>query len=472
MSKPKSRKPAPVAAPAGEEWQIFAKANEYHAEQWRDLIASCRARIEQHRQRDVTLRLTDRAGRPLARRAVRVEQTGSDFLWGFGGWGTLNALRTGQFADQHVERQHKYYAQLFNAVNLMHYWAELHCANAPVSEEYQGFPDYSDVQRGVDWALANGLTPKGHPIFWPVDKAIPAWLHKYDYPTKLKFLEVRVRQLVSRFRGKIKLYDAVNEAIWEPSFAKTHERHWPHLTPIPEIVEYIEPVLRWAREEDPDAQYIVNDYGVHVGHLEKIPVVSSDGRYIHRDFQARRYQELILALKERGVAPDAVGIQGFFGGWGHHDKDLATLDLLGTQTGLPVHITEFQPGGKQVKDLETAGVPRDEILERMGQYTENAIITAFAHESVEGFFLWYNQEHLFDGKGYPSQFYRRLHDLIHRQWRTNVTLQTDAAGQVKFRGFCGTYGVRLTDLPQPRSVSLPVPQNQRGPVRAALALPV
>ena len=470
MSKP--RKTVTPAAPAGEEWQIFAKANEYHAEQWRDLIASSRAQIEQVRKRDVTLRLTDHAGQPLAKRTVRVVQTGSDFLWGYSGWGTLNALRAGQFTDQKVEREHRNYAQLFNAVNLMHYWAELHCSNAPVSEEYQGFPDYSDVQRGVDWALANNLTPKGHPIFWPVDKAIPEWLHKYDYPTKLKFLEVRVRQLVSRFRGKIKLYDAVNEAIWEPSFAKTHERHWPHLTPIAEIVDYIEPVLRWAREEDPDARYIVNDYGVHVGHLEQIPINTNDGRYINRDFQARRYQELILALKARGATPDAVGIQGFFGGWGHHDKDIATLDLLGTQTGLPVHITEFCPGGKQFDDLVKAGVPRDEILDRMGQYTENALITAFGHPSVEGFFLWYNQAELFDGKGYPSRFYNRLHDLIHKQWRTDVTLRTDAIGKVKFRGFCGTYSVRLTDGPQVRAVSLPVPQNVRSAVQADLALPV
>jgi GH35 family endo-1,4-beta-xylanase len=459
-------------APPGEEWRIFNTAAEYRPEEWKDYIDRCRPGIEQHRKRDVVLSLVDRAGQPLANRAVQIAQVESDFLWGFCGWGLLNALRDGSWMRDPVQRRLRACAEMFNSVNLMHYWVEKHCADAPVSEEFQGFPDYTNLQQGVDWALVNGLAPKGHPIFWPVDKAIPEWLHRYDHETKMKFLEVRVRTLTARFRGKMCLYDAVNEAIWEPSFAKTLERHWPHLTPIDEIVEYVEPVLKWAREEDPDARYLLNDYGVMVGHTEEIQVPAHDGRRINRDYQARRYKELIEALKQRGAAPDAVGIQGFFGGWGHHDMDMATLDLLGTETGLPVHITEFQPGGEQVKRLVQSGADRDTVMERMWEYMRNAVTATFAHPAVEAFYIWYDLDYLFNDKGYPSALYRNLHDLIHRQWRTNLTLHTDAHGTLRFRGFCGTYRARIEDVQQVRGTTFHLPESSRGRLEITLALPV
>jgi endo-1,4-beta-xylanase len=460
------------AAPVGEEWRIFNTSNDYRPEDWRGLVDRCRPGIEVHRKRDVMLRLLDRGGKPLAHRPVRIAQTGSDFLWGFCGWGLLNAFRDGTAARDSVQRRHRYYAELFNSVNLMHYWVEKHCADAPVSEEFQGFPDYGNVQQGVDWALANNMAPKGHPIFWPVDKAIPEWLHRYDHETKMKFLEVRVRTLVARFRGKMRLYDAVNEAIWEPSFAKTQERHWPHLTPIDEIVEYVEPVLRWAREEDPDARYLLNDYGIMLGHAEEIPVPAHDGRRINRDFQARRYRELIDALKQRGVAPDAVGIQGFFGGWGHHDMDLATLDFLGTETGLPIHITEFQPGGDQVKRLVQSGADRDTIMERIWEYMQNVLVTTFAHPAVEAFYIWHDIDYLFDNYGYPSPLYRKMQQLLQKEWRTNLTLHTDEQGVLRFRGFCGSYRVRMEDLAQVRGTGFHLPESCRGRLQLDLAIPV
>jgi endo-1,4-beta-xylanase len=470
-SKPRQQQPANLNPPAGQEWQILDKTSQEQMAGWQDTAAGYRQRIDKIRRRDIELRLTDRAGKPHARRAVRVVQTNSDFLWGFGGWGLLNALRTGEVARLSVERRHRALAGLFNAVNLMHYWAERHCADAPVSEEFQGFADYDNLQQGVNWALSNALVPKGHPIFWPVPKAIPAWLANYDNATRYKFLEIRVRTIARRFRGRMKLYDAVNEAIWEPSFADTAKRHWPHLAKIERIADDIEKVLRWAREEDPDACYLVNDYGIVVGEHEKIPIKCHDGSLISRHEQAQRYATLIHELQKRGAAPDAVGIQNFHSAE-RLDQFVATFDLLGTQTGLPVHITEFGPG-KFVGQMAGAGAPREEIMERIWQYDEAVLTVAFGHPSVDALFFWYAQEYLFDEKGYPSALYKRLHDLIHRQWRTDETLRTDAAGRVRLRGFCGDYRVRL--LPQTKSghqrgVSFQVPQASRGKLKLDLAI--
>lgn len=457
-------------APAGVEWQVLNDVCEYHPAQWKPLLDECRGKIDKVRRRDITLTLKTRDGKPLANRGIRVQQTQSAFLWGFGAWGLMNALRDGTYAREDVQRQYHYFAKFFNTVNLLHYWVEKHCDRAPVSEEFQGYPDYSNIQQGVDWALANGLTPKGHPIYWSIPKATPQWLYKYDYETRMKFLEVRVRTITARFKGKMKLYDAINEMLWEPTLRTVEQRHWPHITPTEQMCEYIELVLKWAREEDPDARYLINDYGVLVGHHEEIAVDTNEGKRITRHQQALRYVELLQALKARGAAPDAVGLQGFFGGWGHHDRDIATLDALGTQTGLPVIITEFGASTQQIKAMEKAGAKPEQISELVGQYIENVMVTCFAHQSVEGFYYWYNTDLLLNGKGYPSALYHRLSDLIHKQWRTDETLKTDANGRVTLRGFCGDYRVRLMDTPQPYGVGFSLPEQSRGAVAFELVV--
>ena len=118
----------------------------------------------------------------------------------------------------------------------------------------------------------------------------------------MAFLEVRIRQIVNRFKGKITIYDAINEPMWEPAFKTLPEREWPHITPISDIADYIEPVMRWAREEDPDATYLVNEYGVSFGDHTPCAVPSNDGSTVTPDSQFHRYLDLLVELRQRGSA--------------------------------------------------------------------------------------------------------------------------------------------------------------------------
>jgi GH35 family endo-1,4-beta-xylanase len=449
------------ASPAERERLALDEMLAFGSDAWREVLRTARDGIETYRKRDVVLRLTDRRDQPLARRTVRVVQTGTDFLWGYCGWGLLNALRDGSIVREDVTRTNERLAALFNSVNLMLYWVEKHCARAPSSEERLGHPDYSNLQQGVDWALARGLTPKGHPLFWPVPKAIPNWLGRYDYATKLTFLEVRIRSLASRFRNRIRVYDAVNEMLWEAPFAKTAERHWPHLAPIAEIADYIEPILRWARDEDPDACYLLNDYNILLGDRTAAHVAAKDGSWVTFDAQTRRYRQLIEELGARGTPPGAVGIQTFNSRWANLDLHGATYDYLGAETGLPVHITEFRPDADRLK---RAGLPDSEIQDRLSDFVESVLVCAFGHPAVEAFYFWGDQDWLFDPAGAPTRFHDRLSDLLHRQWRTDTTLETDGDGCARFRGFCGTYSLRLSDRGSARVYGFPfhVPQTSRG----------
>jgi len=463
---------------AGLEWQVLEHKSklQYDPTPWKGVIEAARGRIDRLRKRDADLRLLDRRGRTLANRHVEVVQTDSDFLWGFCGWSWLTAMADGSFWRPPFEHRRRLLCDLFNSVNLMHYWAERHCTDASTSEEYQGYPTYDNLERMVDWAIAHGLTPKGHPLYWPVPKALPAWLAKYDYETRRRFLEVRIRTITGRFRGRIRLYDAVNEMMWEPTLRHTAERHWPHIEPVEAIADEAADVLGWARQEDPDARYVLNEYGLRAGDATAVPEKANDGSTVTRDGQLKRFIDMARCLVDRGSPPDALGLQTPAGEWGDHDLETATYDAIGERTGLPVHITEFRPSDGR---LEKAGVPHDEVIAQLAEYLANCVTCAFGNEHVEAFYFW-GDCRLIEGRGghdphgrFPTGVYERLHDLLRRQWRTREQRTTDADGRLRFRGFTGSYELRVRrGGGQISGFPLYMPRTLRGGLTAELRLDV
>jgi len=64
---------------------------------------------------------------------------------------------------------------------------------------------------------------------------------------------------------------------------------------------------------------------------------------------------------------------------------------------------------------------------------------------------------LIDKEYEPKCVYNHLRDLIHRQWKTSLEVQTDERGQAAFRGFCGTYDITVR-----------MPNGQAGTFKAML----
>jgi endo-1,4-beta-xylanase len=294
----------------------------------------------------------------------------------------------------------------------------------------------------VDWARAHGMAVKGHPLFWSIPKAVPDWVQRYPYETQMKFLEVRIRNLVARFKGKVTIWDAINEPMWEPAFKNLTARNWPHLDPIEDIANYIEPVLRWAREEDPDALYVVNDYGME---KDNNPPVAADGTTVTAALQRTRFLELMRELAARGAAPDALGLQSHTGGWLDHETQTAVYDEMAT-SGLPIHITEFWADTDALE--KERRLPQSEIDELQAQYVADYLTCAFGHEAVESFFFWGFMGQAIRWHEHSSHevkpLFNRVRQLLREEWMTRETLVTDSAGTVRFRGFCGKYSLRAT----------------------------
>jgi len=401
-------------------------------------VAAAKARIRDVRMQDVDLRVLRRDGSPLAGAPVEAVQTRNAFPVGCNLWALDTLYRFGeQDYDRAMWWKHRF-AEVFNAASAMCYWTERPRNDAAKTEALQGHVTYEGFAYCTDWAASQGLVTKGHPLFWSIQKCVPDWVKRYDYETQMKFAEVRVRDLVARFRGQVTLWDAVNEPMWEPAFRNLPDRHWPHLDPIDAIADYVAPVLRWCREEDPDACFIVNDYGMEVDSENGAPL-SKDGVKVTAALQRKRFLELLACLQERGALPNALGLQSHTGGWYGHDHQLAVYDEMAT-SGLPIHITEFWAHTRNLHGSQ------DELEAMQADYVADYLTCAYSHPSIEGFFFWgFMDEAIRWGERSSHELtplFHRVRDLLKSEWMTRETLQTNPDGVVRFTGHRGDYSLR------------------------------
>ncbi|MBN2089720.1 endo-1,4-beta-xylanase [candidate division KSB1 bacterium] len=430
----------------GEEWrEMDPGASGYRLTPADNAILNkAKANIFQIRMRDMELQLVDRNDNPLKEFPVEIVQIRQAFPFGDQLW---QLDRFHRFNEHHTDKAFYWrlrFKELLNAANALCYWTERPRNDGPKTEDIQGRPELEGFTYCVDWANSQGLYVKGHPLFWSIPKCVPDWVKRYDYETQIKFAEVRVRNLVAQFKGRIKMWDAVNEPLWEAAFKNLPQREWPHIEPIENMVEYIIPVLRWAREEDPDVTYLINDYGLCLDPPSG-PRIAKDGTEISAKYQRKRFLKLMAALSDRGVPPNAMGIQSHVGGWMHPTEQFDLYDEM-SAANLPIHITEFWANTKELE--ETGKYSPSEIENMQAEFIENFVTCAFGHPSIEAFFFWGLMEAVVKWGEYSSHelkpLYFRLQTLFNKKWMTNVQLTTNGDGKIKFRGFHGDYSLRYS----------------------------
>lgn len=419
-----------------------------------------RSRIQDIRTRRVSIKVLDAKGHPLKHTTVQVKQLKHEFLFGETNAGMDALFRLGSSGAEKLKVSRKLFTQVFNALNTTCYWTERPRNNMAKTEMFQGEVYLDGFDDSVKWALSEGLAVKGHPLFWPVPKAIPEWLSKYDYSTQLKFLEVRLRSIVARYKGKVRLYDAVNELLWEPALKNLKARVWPYMETEENMVEYISFILKICREEDPDACFLLNDYGLERNHNEPLQLAANDndvkavqqnrlmgndGKEVTAQRQRARYLDVVKRLSDMGYPPSAIGMQGH-SGLITQEQQWALYDEM-AQCGLPLHITEFwaKEGDFGPEFLK---LDQKERQERLAEYVVQYMKNAFAHPAVDAFFFWgfMGMAVRFHDRLSPSYdvlpVFDKVRELIHKEWHTEEFLTTDAEGKIHFNGYLGDYSLR------------------------------
>jgi endo-1,4-beta-xylanase len=204
-----------------------------------------------------------------------------------------------------------------------------------------GDDDYGPADVVAGFAKENGLVLRGHNLLWY--HRTPKWFFDLSSRQEIeRSIVEHIRQLAGRYRGTVHSWDVVNEPI-EPKDGRSDglrtgvflEMFGP---------EYLDLAYRVARETDPNACLVVNDYDIELDAPEQ---------------EARRVAllRLVEQMRRSGTPVDAVGIQAHLSCTGGPPfsatrlrRFLADLAAL----GLTIQITEL--------DVTDEGAPADQAV--------------------------------------------------------------------------------------------------------------
>lgn len=381
-------------------------------------LRDARDSIESVRKGSIAIRVTDAGGNAIPNTPVTVELKRHAFLFGCNIFG-FDEFETQAANDRYKQR----FEELFNYATTGFYWRSY--------EPVRGKPNYAKTDAIVSWCAERGIRVKGHPLLWDHEAAKPDWAGGQP---SAEVQNARVREIVSRYKGRIGFWEVVNE----PS----------HVRGVT-----IDAPYRWAREADPAAHLIVNDYQVMWNGYPP-------------------FYELLRTAIANDVPFDGIGIQA------HEPRTMrfplqnvkTTLDKYAT-LGKALHITEFTPtsAGERVTGTNAKGVWNEQT---QAEYAEKFYTVCFAHPAVVAITWW----DLCDAKSWlmgggllrddlsPKPAYDTLRRLIREQWHTKVTGTTDANGEFRFTGFFGVYRVRIEKLGTSIESEINFPENAPTPI--------
>lgn len=120
----------------------------------------------------------------------------------------------------------------------------------------EGYYTWGDTDNAVSFGEQNGWELHGHPLVWGSDTFIPDWVkNKPTWEGEAIMLD-HIRTVVGRYRGRIATWDVVNEAIEDDGTYRNC--YWNRAM----TGEYIAKAFIEAKNADPDAVLLYNDYGI------------------------------------------------------------------------------------------------------------------------------------------------------------------------------------------------------------------
>jgi endo-1,4-beta-xylanase len=194
--------------------------------------------------------------------------------------------------------------------------------------------DFTQADRLLRFASLTGKTVRGPLLCW--HEALPDWFKSTAAKENARqLLTEHIHTVVSRLRGQIHCWTAVNEAI-EPADGRPDGLR---KSPWLELIgpHYIEVAFRAANEADPQATLVYNDFGFE---MDRGPDVKKREQVL----------ELLQRLKSRGIPVHAVGVQSHLYAAGHlFGAGLQSFIREAAKMGLEVHISELDVNCRGLK---------------------------------------------------------------------------------------------------------------------------
>lgn len=152
---------------------------------------------------------------------------------------------------------------------------------------------FEPVDRFAAFGEETGALLRGHTLVW--HSQCPAWFfrdgeNEASPELLLRRMKGHITTVVSRYRGKIRTWDVVNEVLRDEGGMRQSD--WYKITGK----DYIKEAFRTAHEADPDARLIINDYNLE----------SSDAK-------ADTMAELVRGLLAENIPVHGIGLQMHLG---------------------------------------------------------------------------------------------------------------------------------------------------------------
>ncbi|XP_052162414.1 endo-1,4-beta-xylanase 1-like isoform X2 [Oryza glaberrima] len=344
------------------------------------------------RKRDVILKFQGSDAANLFGSSIKIQQTENSFP--FGSCIGRSNIENEDLADFFVKNFN--WAVFEN--ELKWYWTEAE----------QGRLNYKDSDELLEFCRKHNIQVRGHCLFWEVEDSVQPWIRSLHGHHLMAAIQNRLQSLLSRYKGQFKHHDVNNEMLhgsfYQDRLGNDIRAH----------------MFREAHKLDPSAVLFVNDYNVE----DRCDSKSTPEKLI----------EQIVDLQERGAPVGGIGLQGHIT---HPVGDIIcdSLDKLSI-LGLPIWITELDV------TAENEHIRADDL--------EVYLREAFAHPSVEGIILWGFWElfmfrehaHLVDVDGTINEAGKR-YIALKQEWLTSITGNVDHHGELKFRGYHGSYTVEV-----------------------------
>ncbi len=373
-----------------------------------DWKSEANARIEQIRKRDAQIKIVDSNGNPVSNAYVQITQKRHLFAFG-------TCLAYGKLSGDS-----KYRDFVLNHFE----WAV--CENEmkwSSNESNRDKENYSQADYIAKWCKDNNITLRGHCVLWEQkNDQMPSWVPSLNctkYPDASEMLteiDERINSVVGRYKGQIVQWDIDNEMLSSNTFGCLEEPGRAHFFEL-------------ANQIDPNCAMYMNEFSNN-----------SFGGY-----NGTPYANRALGLINLGAPVEGLGIQAHvnssFQPERYYNDVLQKLAVV----GVPIMATEFDTNAssesQRANDLE------------------NFFRICFSHANVEGIIMW----GFLKGSAWRENWgivnsnwtlneaglrYEKLID----EWTTKASSFTDSSGNVIFRGFHGTYEIKVAVAGMPTEV--------------------
>lgn len=385
-------------------------------------------RIEKHRQADLTLTLTDPTGQPLKNTEVRVVLQRHEF-----GFGSAVPVKWLVEDSQDGRNFRNIVDRLFSIVVFENDLKEGEWSPEASAEKRQ--QRNAQLDQAFAWLEARHIPVRGHYL---MQVATPYNLHGINDAEVIRqrILE-GTRERLGFVKNRVREWDVINHPIaWHGADM---------LNAKPGLAEIDRETYRLARS------------------LTDLPFWVNEDQIFRPGPQQERTFTYIQALNEAGLPVAGLGNQAHFDeSFLPSPEELLAVTDRYAKIVPSQSITEFDVVTQADEDLAA-------------DYTRDMLIACFSHPAYSSILLWgfwegshwkpeaasWNKDWSIRPRG------EVLEEWIGRRWRTDVTLKTDASGQVNWRGFPGDYLV-TTYLESGAASSTATLHHQKPAGRASL----